>query len=67
MFEPMQHRIKSARAHSVAVSSQFLDHPVPIELALYRVMQNVQPDQPCGDFLMFVYIRSQANSLYRFP
>ena len=67
MFEPMQHRIKSTGAHSVSVASQFLNHPVPVKLALYRVMQNMQPDQPCGDFLMFVYDRRQSNALYRFP
>ncbi|MGE3996638.1 MAG: hypothetical protein AB7F37_13705 [Variibacter sp.] len=45
---------------------ELFDHPMAIQRALSRVMQDVQPDQTAQDVLIFAFTGAQAVRLYRF-
>jgi hypothetical protein len=46
MRQPVQHRVKGARADLVTVFAEFLDHPATIEGRFRCVVQNMAADQP---------------------
>jgi len=62
-FDRMQHGVQRTGAHPISMMRQFLDHPVTVKLALHSVVQDVQPDQSRGDFLMLAFIDGQGNIL----
>lgn len=45
LFEGMEQRIHGAGAELIAVPGQFFNHPEPKNLALARMVENVQADQ----------------------
>ena len=51
-LQPMQHRIERSRADPVTVLAQLLEHPVAEELALDRMVQDMQADQAAQEVLM---------------
>jgi len=42
----VQHRIQRAGTEPVSVAAEFVDHPLPIDLVLRRVVENMEPDEP---------------------
>lgn len=53
LFHGVQHRVEGAGAELVPVPPQFLDHPLAVQVALGRVMQDVQPDEASQKVLVF--------------
>ena len=49
----MEHRVKRAGAHIVAVMREFLDHPFAIELSLGSVMEDMQADE-AGQYFVVI-------------
>ena len=56
----MQHRIKRAGTDAVAVARQFLDHPLPVEIAFGRMVQDVKPYESRQQLLVF-HLLTTAN------
>jgi hypothetical protein len=61
----MEHRIERAGADPIAMPTQFLDHPMAIKVASDGMMQNVQPNHACEEFLVLTFSQGQGRSLYR--
>jgi hypothetical protein len=64
-LDNMQHWIKAAGAEAVAMMAEFVDHPLPVDLHLCRMMQDVKPDQARQQIVEFHRSNSRFRSRYR--
>jgi hypothetical protein len=49
------------------VLAQSIDHPMAIEVAFHGVMQDVQSNHTCEEFLVLPFSQGQGRFLYREP
>lgn len=54
----VEHRVERARADAVAMPSQFLDHPLSVQVALGGMVQDVEPNESGEELLMFHLLKS---------
>jgi hypothetical protein len=52
-LKPAEHRVERAGAYPVAMTRQFIDHPLAIQLALQGMMQNVETNEAAQQIVMF--------------
>lgn len=59
-----QHRVERSRTELVAVPAELFDHPLPVQLALDGVVQDVKPNQSGKQLSMFHAPRSSFLLAY---
>jgi hypothetical protein len=53
----MEHWVERPRAQGIAVTGEFIDHPLPVKFTFSRMVEDMQTDQSTKQILMLYLCR----------